>query len=170
MSGGGKNIIRPMREGDVDRIAALEVICFRTPWPRNAIAGELKNSAAHYLVCERAGQVIAYAGMWIILDEAHITNVAVDPDFRREGLGRRMMLCMMRTALLFGAREMTLEVRASNAPAQSLYFGLGFENAGERRGYYVDTGESAFILWNRNIEATLREHNISPATKPTSDQ
>ncbi|HWQ58700.1 MAG TPA: ribosomal protein S18-alanine N-acetyltransferase [Clostridia bacterium] len=156
-----RDIIRPMREGDVDRIAALEKLCFRTPWSRNAIADELKNAAAHYLVCEREGLVIAYAGMWVVLDEAHITNVAVALEYRGQGLGRRMMLCMMRAARLYGAREMTLEVRERNFVAQSLYRSLDFEKAGERKGYYFDTGENAYILWNRDIALTLQKQNVS---------
>jgi len=150
-----RDLIRPMRPGDVDRIAELEKLCFRTPWSRNAIADELKNTAAHYLVCEREEVVIAYAGMWVILDEAHITNIAVAPEYRRCGLGRRMMLCAMRTARLYGAAQMTLEVRETNFAAQALYASLDFEMAGARKGYYFDTGESAFILWNRDIAHTL---------------
>ena len=80
---------RPMQKADVERVAELERICFRTPWSRAALAGELKNEVAHYLVGECGGRVIAYAGMWVMFDEAHITNVAVDPAFRRRGLGRR---------------------------------------------------------------------------------
>ncbi|HOF99494.1 MAG: ribosomal-protein-alanine N-acetyltransferase [Firmicutes bacterium ADurb.Bin248] len=150
-----RDLIRPMRPGDVERIAELEKLCFRTPWSRNAIAGELKNAAAHYLVCEREGTVVAYAGMWVVFDEAHITNVAVAPDCRGCGLGRRMMLCAMRAARLYGAEQMTLEVRETNLAAQSLYASLDFEAAGVRKGYYSDTGESAFILWNRDIARTL---------------
>ena len=155
-----KDIIRPMCEADVDRMAVLEKLCFRTPWSRASIAGELKNKAAHYLVCERAGEVIGYAGMWVIMDEAHITNVAVDPLHRREGLGRRIMLCMMRAAALFGAERMTLEVRENNIPAQTLYLGLGFTKAGERKGYYFDTGEAAHIMWNNDIALTLKNHGV----------
>lgn len=156
-----RDIIRPMREYDVDRIAELERICFRTPWSRKAIADELTNGSAHYLVCERERLVIAYAGMWVILDEAHITNVAVAPEFRRDGLGRRMMLCMMRQALLYGAAQMTLEVREHNLAAQSLYDSLDFEKAGERKGYYYDTGESAYIMWNRDVALTVQKQDAS---------
>lgn len=148
-------VIRPMQAEDIDRVAELERLCFRTPWSRESLAGELKNKVAHYLVCQRDGIVIAYAGMWVMFDEAHITNVAVDPEHRREGLGRRIMLCMMRSALLFGAGNMTLEVRETNLAAQALYFGLDFEKAGVRKGYYYDTGEAAWILWNHDVALTL---------------
>ena len=154
-------IIRPIAPQDVDRIAELEKICFITPWSRDAIAGELRNKAAHYLVYEEAGQVEGYAGMWVLFDEVHITNVAVAPDHRRSGLGRRLMLCAMQHAMLHGANCMTLEVRESNLGAQALYAGLDFEKAGERKGYYYDTGESAYILWNRDIALTLEKHRVS---------
>ena len=156
-----RDIVRPMREGDVDRIAELEKICFRTPWSRNAIADELKNKVAHYLICERDGFLIAYAGMWLIFDEAHITNVAVAPEYRGQGLGKRIMLCMMRSAALHRATNMTLEVREHNLVAQSLYSSLDFDKAGERKGYYFDTGESAYIMWNKNIGLTLKKQHAS---------
>lgn len=154
------DIVRPMQSMDVERVAQLERICFRTPWSKDALAGELKNRIAHYLVFERDGKVIAYAGMWVIYEEAHITNVAVDPQFRRQGIAKRVMLCMMRTARLFNATEMTLEVRENNLPAQALYALLDFEKAGVRKGYYTDTGEAAYIMWNHNIALTLARHNI----------
>lgn len=154
-------IFRPMQKGDLDRVAELERICFRSPWSKNALAGELKNSIAHYLVGECEGKVIAYAGMWVLFDEAHVTNVAVDPDYRRAGIGRRLMLCMMRSARLYGASLMTLEVREGNHEAQALYAGLDFVNEGRRKGYYTDTGEDAFILWNHDIALTLSKHHDS---------
>ena len=110
---------------------------------------------------ERDGRVVAYAGMWIIYEEAHITNVAVDPAFRRQGIAKRVMLCMMRTAWLFDATEMTLEVRENNFGAQALYAQLDFEKAGVRKGYYTDTGEAAYIMWNRDIGLTLEKSNVT---------
>lgn len=150
-----------MTAGDVDRIAELERLCFRTPWTRASIAGELKNSAAHYLVCVRENTVIGYAGMWLIVDEAHITNVAVAPEHRREGLGRRIMLAMMHEAHALSAVSMTLEVREHNYAAQSLYAKLDFELAGVRKGYYYDTGENAYIMWNRDIGLTLEKSGVN---------
>lgn len=155
------DIVRPMQAMDVNRVHELETTCFRTPWSRDSLAGELKNRIAHYLVFERDGRVEAYAGMWIIYEEAHITNVAVDPAFRRQGIAKRVMLCMMRTAKLFGASEMTLEVRENNLGAQALYARLDFEKAGVRKGYYTDTGEAAYIMWNRDIGLTLEKSNVT---------
>ena len=143
------DIVRPMQAMDIDRVYELEKTCFRTPWSRDSLAGELKNKIAHYLVLERDGRVVAYAG------------VAVDPAFRRQGIAKRVMLCMMRTARLFDATEMTLEVRENNFGAQALYSQLDFEKAGVRKGYYTDTGEAAYIMWNRDIGLTLEKSNVT---------
>ncbi|HWS30097.1 MAG TPA: ribosomal protein S18-alanine N-acetyltransferase [Clostridia bacterium] len=153
---------RPMQKADLNRVAELEKICFRSPWSYNALAGELKNDVAHYRVAEKSGVVIGYAGMWLICNEAHITNVAIAPVERGKGFGRALMLTMMRLAVSLGADDMTLEVRESNLPAQSLYYKLGFEKAGVRKKYYSDTGESAYILWLKNIKSHLpSERSIS---------
>ena len=146
---------RAMRAADVVRIAELERICFRSPWSETSIRGELRNKLAHYQVVESDGAIIAYAGMWVFLGEAHITNVAVDPEYRRQGIGRALMLHMMKTALSYNASAMTLEVREHNEAAKSLYFQLGFEKAGVRKGYYSDTGEAAWILWQHDISAMV---------------
>lgn len=148
-------VFRKMVKDDLDRIAELEVICFRSPWTKGMLKGELKHKASHYHVIELGGKIIAYAGMWIILNEAHITNVAVDPHYRGRGFGRDIMLLSMREALLFGAEQMTLEVRETNSVAQKMYASLDFEVEGTRKNYYQDTGEGALILWNKDMAATL---------------
>jgi len=146
---------RPMQKADVPRVAELERLSFRSPWSEKALAGELRNPAARYLVGVLDNMVEAYAGMWVLFNEAHITNVAVAPEHRRHGFGRALMLEMLRRALFYGATQMTLEVRETNLGAQALYTGLGFEKAGRRKRYYSDTGEDAFIMWNRDIGQTL---------------
>lgn len=102
---------------------------------------------AHYAVAISGAQVVGYAGMWIIVDEAHVTDVAVHPDFRGHGLGKSIMHEMMHRAVHSGARRMTLEVRVSNAVARGLYDQLGFKAAGLRPNYYTDTHEDAVIMW-----------------------
>lgn len=156
---------RPMRRADVHRVAELERLCFRSPWSEKALAGELSNRVARYRVGLVGQKVEAYAGMWLLYEEAHITNVAVAPTLRRLGFGRALMLEMMRTALLDGACQMTLEVRESNLAAQALYQGLGFEAAGRRRRYYADTGEDALIMWNRDISKSLAALDTNNQTK-----
>ncbi|MDR1620138.1 MAG: ribosomal protein S18-alanine N-acetyltransferase [Clostridiales bacterium] len=150
-------VFRPMTLEDVPAVAEMEKICFRSPWSKRMLGEELKNPIAHYHVLELDAKIISYAGMWVVYDEAHITNVAVLPPYRRQGYARRVMLLSMRAAILQNAAQMTLEVRESNVGAQTFYFGLGFELAGKRRGYYGDTKEDALILWNRNINKTVQE-------------
>lgn len=142
---------RPMQRGDVSRIAQLERICFRSPWSEKSLLGEVKNPVAHYRVGILDADIQAYGGMWIYFGEAHLTNVAVAPEYRRQGYGRALMLDLIQTALLHGAERMTLEVREHNQGAQALYKGLGFETAGRRKRYYSDTGEDAFIMWNDHL-------------------
>ncbi len=150
-------LFRPMTKADLPAVAELEIQCFRSPWTLNMLKGELKNRLAHYHVLELDGKIIAYAGMWVLFEEAHITNVAVSPDHRRNGYGRRIMLESMRAAVTFHATQMTLEVRETNFGAQALYEGLGFQMAGRRKKYYSDTGEDAFILWNKDIVKTIEQ-------------
>lgn len=153
-------VIRPMERADINRVHEIECTCFRSPWSKLALAGELRNDVAHYLVMEAEGVICGYGGMWLLFEEAHVTNVAIMPDYRGQGRGKRLMLAMMRYAVKRGAERMTLEVRESNMVAQKLYAGLGFEQNGFRPGYYSDTGEGAQLLWNNDIQQTLdRENN-----------
>ena len=149
--------IRPMRREDIGRVHELECLCFRTPWSKTALMGELKNEAAHYRVLERDGVIGGYAGMWVVLDEAHITNVAVMEPWRGQGCAERLMRAMMAMACTLGAELMTLEVRETNAPAQRLYRRLDFIQNGYRPRYYADSGEGALILWNTDIRKTLEK-------------
>ena len=150
--------IRPMERRDVSAVHGIECLCFSAPWSKLALLGELKNDVAHYHVMERDGAIIGYAGMWVLFDEAHVTNVAILPAFRGQGNGARLMRSMMESALLLGARMMTLEVREKNFTAQRLYARLGFTQNGYRPRYYSDTGEGALLLWNMDIQKTLEEN------------
>jgi len=150
-----QEIIRPMERQDVSRVHEIECTCFRSPWSKLALLGELRNDVAHYLVMEVDGVIVGYGGMWLLFEEAHVTNVAIMPDYRQKGRGRRLMLAMMQHADKRGAEKMTLEVREGNTVAQHLYQRLGFEQNGFRPGYYSDTGEGALLLWNNNIKQTI---------------
>lgn len=150
-----QEIIRRMERTDVSRVHEIECKCFRSPWSKLALLGELRNDVAHYLVMEANGVLCGYGGMWVLFEEAHVTNVAILPEYRQKGRGRRLMLAMMRLAVKRGAEKMTLEVRESNAVAQHLYATLGFEPNGIRPRYYSDTGEDAILLWNYDIQQTI---------------
>ncbi|MFY0545928.1 ribosomal protein S18-alanine N-acetyltransferase [Brevibacillus sp. H7] len=139
---------RFMTLDDVDAVYELEQLSFTTPWPRDAFVNELTiNQNARYVVAIEGDRVVAYCGMWIVLDEAHITNIAVHPDCRGRKIGERLMRQMMGLAYLLGARSMTLEVRPSNTIARSMYAKLGFAEHGRRKHYYSDNNEDAIIMW-----------------------
>ena len=139
-------IIRRMTMADVDGVAAVEAATFPTPWSRDAFVSEMKNVAARYLVAEKDGEIIGYAGAWIILDESHITNIAVLQSQRGQGIGRRLTHGLLEYLSNLGAAYATLEVRKSNVVAQNLYVSLGFIKLGVRKRYYEDNGEDALIM------------------------
>lgn len=140
---------RPMCLADIDRLVPIELASFSVPWSRNMLEDELYNDKAYYLVAEYQGQVAGYAGMWQIFDEGHITNIAVDPAFRRRGIGSLLLDDLIAHARAQGIQALTLEVRVSNAPAISLYESKGFIAEGRRKRYYSDNNEDALIMWLR---------------------
>ena len=140
---------------DADDIAALEVVCFADPWSKESLVYELsENPRAVYIVAEVDGHVVGYVGVWGIVDEGHITNVAVSPDYRRKNIGSLLIYHMLKATTQAGLVRHTLEVRAGNAPAQALYRKYGFEEAGIRKGYYQDNGEDAIIMWRDSEKET----------------
>jgi ribosomal-protein-alanine N-acetyltransferase len=143
-----KGIVRPMHIDDLEAILEIERVSFAIPWSLESLKTELKdNEYARYLCLELEDQVIGYMGLWFILDEGHITNIAIAPNCRGQHWGEFLMRSVMNKMADEGMERMTLEVRASNSLAQSLYKRLGFSIAGVRKGYYVDTGEDALIMW-----------------------
>ncbi len=143
----GRVILRPMTLSDLDGVTALEKATFAIPWSRESFRQELeRNVAARYLVAEKDGEIIGYAGAWIILDESHITNIAVAEPERGRGVGRRLTEGLLQLLSNLGASYATLEVRESNARAQRLYESLGFIRVGRRKKYYEDNQEDAFLM------------------------
>jgi ribosomal-protein-alanine N-acetyltransferase len=139
--------IEPMRVEDVADVHRIESSSFPTPWPDYAFKQELQtNRLAHYLVVRVGEEAIGYAGMWLMVDEAHITTFAVLPEWRRRGIGARLMLALMQLARDLNARIVTLEVRLSNRPARALYGRFGFRPVGIRPRYYSDNNEDALIM------------------------
>ncbi|GAB6086348.1 ribosomal protein S18-alanine N-acetyltransferase [Alkaliphilus crotonatoxidans] len=146
-------MIRPMELRDIKQVADIENRSFPVPWSRGAFEKEIKkNRLAKYIVLERENQLLAFGGMWLIIDEAHVTNIAVDPNYRGLGLGRQLVQGMIQGARELGMLRMTLEVRRSNLVAQNLYQSLGFACCGVRPGYYEDNGEDALIMWKELTE------------------
>lgn len=153
---GHEVVARPMRTDDIDRVHAVETACFAQPWSLESFQSEMNNLCARYVVLEEDGVIVAFGGMWLILDEAHINNIAVLPECRGRGYGRRVMKELMRIAYrALEITDMTLEVRVSNAVAIALYTSMGFEVAGRRKRYYEDNGEDAFVMWCHNTVQNL---------------
>ena len=160
-------LIRPMNAGDLDAVTAIEAATFARPWSRQSCQQELERTvAARYLVAEKNGQVVGYAGAWIILDESHITNIAITEAERGKGIGRKLTEALMQYLSNLGASYATLEVRVSNERAQHLYKSLGFVSVGKRKRYYEDNNEDAFLMVCQNMpdadpdfeeERTVRE-------------
>lgn len=143
---------RFMEERDLDAIVELENRCFTVPWSRDAFYNELnQNKFACYIVLEQEEQIIGYCGAWLVIDEAHITNIAILPEFRGQKLGEALLNKMIERSREKGIERMTLEVRESNTVAQSLYKKLGFQNGAIRKNYYSDNQEDAIVMWV-NIE------------------
>ena len=141
-------VIRRAEAKDVETIEKLEQSCFSQPWSYESIYQDIvENDRAVYVVAETEGQVIGYAGLWIIVDEGHITNVAVSPDYRRNSVGNTIVTALLQVTEDMGVKRHTLEVRKSNQAAINLYEKQGFTEAGERKGYYEDNGEDALIMW-----------------------
>ena len=139
--------IGPMERGDIDRVVEIERQSFPTCWRPDAYARELANPSARYLVAKLGGEVVGYAGMWAILDEAHITTLAIAPERRGRGIGERLLVALLEAAECAGVKVATLEVRESNAIARRLYNKYGFEPVAYMPGYYSDTGEDAVVMW-----------------------
>lgn len=140
---------RKMTVEDVEAVHAIEVESFPTPWSLDSFHYEMRvNPYANYIVAEdETGTIVGYCGMWIVIDSAQITNVAVTKKARGQGIGEGLMREAMRVAKEQKAEMMSLEVRVSNTVAQNLYRKLGFQEGGIRKGYYTDNHEDALVMW-----------------------
>lgn len=159
--------IRKMQSADLLRVVEIERACFGERWTVNSFQNELNNVASSYFIArvpaaapgERAprrgeispGEIVGYAGYWLILEEAHITTIGVDPRVQRRGYGEYLLLHLIDHADRQGCKWLTLEVRSSNVAAQKLYEKYGFTSLGRRRGYYQDNQEDALVMWTENI-------------------
>ena len=126
-------LVRPMTKRDIARVYEIEIQSFRSPWSKLSLLGELHNNVARYYVAEEEGRVVGYGGMWLMFDEAHITNIAIAPEARGRHLGRYLLYGMMAAAHGRGAERMTLEVRETNTEALLRGHGGGSPAAVERR-------------------------------------
>jgi [ribosomal protein S18]-alanine N-acetyltransferase len=140
-------VIDRMRVDDLEAVHDIERESFTTPWPPHAYRQELEtNRLAHYIVARYGDRVVGYAGMWLLVDEAHVTTFATSSHWRRNGIGERLLLALLDLAKSRHATEATLEVRPSNIAARRLYAKYGFREVGVRPRYYTDDNEDALIM------------------------
>ncbi len=146
--------VEPMRVEDIPAVHEIERASFTAPWPSYAFRQELEgNRLARYLVARDGDRIVGYAGLWQMVDEAHITTFAVAPAYRRQGVGQHMLLELLRIAETVGAAVATLEVRVSNMPARRLYEKYGFRPVGVRPRYYTDNNEDALIMTTAELRS-----------------
>ena len=152
MPEGSRLVLREMALADLDQVEAIDQVSFSTPWPKQAFHYELtRNQNAICWVAEwvEPGQqpvVVAAIVVWLILDEAHISTLAVHPEYRRRGIAQQLLAKVLLVCAQTGAAQVYLEVRANNHAAQRLYHKFGFVAEGIRKGYYQDTGEDAVLM------------------------
>ncbi|GAF66675.1 putative acetyltransferase [Bacillus sp. TS-2] len=144
----GKSHVRLMTITDLEEVMKVEKNAFANPWKPELFEQELKvNRFAHYLVYELEQVIIGYCGLWVIADEAQITNIAVHANYRGQNRGEELLTYALHFAKLMGAKKISLEVRQSNTVAQNLYRKLGFQDGGIRKNYYTDNLEDALVMW-----------------------
>jgi [ribosomal protein S18]-alanine N-acetyltransferase len=163
--------IVPMVAGDIRTVMRIEALSFSTTWPPSAFASELNdNKLAHYFVGRvvhpnavgrQPGEIVAYGGIWVILEDSHITTIAVHPDWRGKKYGEDMLVHLLHQAIDRGASWITLEARESNVVAQNLYRKYGFTTVSTRRAYYSDNGENAVVMWAGNLRGDLYRNRLA---------
>jgi [ribosomal protein S18]-alanine N-acetyltransferase len=154
-------VIEPMSDADIKDVLRIEQQSFSTTWPSNAFFQELHdNKLAHYYVGRAGKQIVAYGGIWVILEDSHVTTIAVSPAYRGRKYGEIMLLHLLDQAMSRGASWMTLEVRESNAIAQALYRKYGFTTVSTRKGYYSDNNENALVMWAGNLKSEIYKNRL----------
>jgi ribosomal-protein-alanine N-acetyltransferase len=153
--------IRPMTMDDLELVLAIDRLSFTQPWPESSYRFELTaNNSSILLVAELDGGLVGYIGCWLLVDEVHISTLAVHPDFRKQGIARRLLKSVLHEGAARGAELATLEVRISNFAAIDLYETFGFEITGRRPHYYRDNREDAHIMSLYELPGSLRRMEV----------
>ena len=142
----------PIQESNIPAILDIEKVSNTAPWSERSFKNELDHQHGVFLVGLLQGQVVAYGGVWLVIDEAHVTTIAVSPEHRREGIGQRLMVELLNRAKSAGMVCSTLEVRASNDAAIKMYEKFGYSIAATRKGYYPDNKEDAVVMWLYDLD------------------
>jgi ribosomal-protein-alanine N-acetyltransferase len=155
-------VLDRMKVEDLPAVHVIERESFSTPWPAHAYRNELEtNRLAHYIVARCGDEIVGFAGMWLLVDEAHVTTFATRRAWRRQGIGERLLLALLDLSAARGAHEATLEVRPSNMPARRLYEKYGFKNVGVRTRYYSDNNEDALIMTTDSLDGRSMRERIA---------
>jgi ribosomal-protein-alanine N-acetyltransferase len=164
--------IKPMKKTDIDEVIALEARAYgEHHWSKDSFLSELSNELAKYFsVFNENDELIAYAGCWQILEEAHLTNIAVSPEYRRKSIGEVLLKTIIDECYKNMVKFITLEVRVGNLPAIALYEKYGFKSLGTRKGYYQDNNEDALIMWTENIFYDKFKTNYEKNIKKLSEK
>jgi ribosomal-protein-alanine N-acetyltransferase len=163
-------VVGPMRMADITAVLEIERLSFNSPWPAFAFEQELTaNRLAHYRVARLGERVVAFGGIWLMVDDAHITTFGVHPNHRRRGIGRRLLLQLAEVAVELGSARMTLEVRVGNEAAQGLYRSFGFNVTGRRVAYYSDDGEDALVMTTPQLAGPAMQALLAAERARASD-
>jgi ribosomal-protein-alanine N-acetyltransferase len=138
-----------MEKDDLRQVLEISSLSLKESWSFDSFSKELSNPLAKYLVAKTDDKTVGFAGVWTIVDEGHITNIAVHPNFRKKGIGSALVQSLIDHSKAWGCTALTLEVRASNTSAKNLYKKFGFIEEGIRKRYYQDNKEDAIIMWKR---------------------
>lgn len=141
-----------MDSSHIKGVYELSKICFSIPWSLDSISNEVENPLAKYVIAQDLSteEIIGYAGVWIVAGEGDITNIAVNPSYRKQGIASNILKKLFEVCKENNCSDITLEVRVSNIPAQNLYKKFNFKEEGIRKKYYSDNGEDAMIMWKRD--------------------
>ena len=151
-------IIRKMTIDDIEQVIAIDRMSFSLPWPERSFRFELTdNPASRCWVAEMDGKLVGIIVVWLIVDEAHVATIATHPDFRRQGVAKKLLSHALRELSYEGAQSSFLEVRASNVVAQEMYRKFGFEESGVRPRYYRDNDEDAFLMTLESLDVERLE-------------
>jgi [ribosomal protein S18]-alanine N-acetyltransferase len=157
--------IAPLRRRHLRSVLRIEALVYPRPWSLGLFMSELAlKSTRVYLVAKVGGQVVGDAGLMLTGSDGHITTVAVDPDWHRQGIGTRLLLGLTHAAIERGCTGLTLEVRVGNDAAQALYREFGFAPAGIRKNYYTETNEDAIVMWAHDVDLDVHRTRIDAIT------
>lgn len=170
-------VVSPMRRRHLRNVLRIEAEVYPRPWSLGLFMSELGlRTTRVYLVARVDNQIVGYAGLMLTGSDGHVTTVAVDPDWHRQGIGTRLVLALSEAAITRGCTGLTLEVRASNEGAKELYRRFGFAPAGVRKGYYTETNEDAIVMWAHDVDLPAHRARLDaiagslPGTTAWEDQ